>query len=64
MPLQLQMMQGKTIVEVQNAVNEWINIEETKGLEISFSETAMVLDPGSNKPIIVISIWYETVIEE
>ena len=64
MSLQLQMFQAETIVDIQNAVNEWINIEETRGLEINYSETTMAFDPNLNHPIIIISVWYETVIEE
>jgi len=64
MSLKLQMFQGRNIVDVQNAVMEWINIEETTGLTIKHSETSMVLDPVDRKITIVISVWYETVIEE
>ena len=64
MALSLKMFEGKTIIDIQNAVNEWINIKESDGLNIKREQIGVAFDSLHQQPLIIMSVWYETVIKK
>jgi len=59
MSIQLQMFYGKGIVDIQNQVDEWINIDESLGLDIKWTEMSINHDPRTDQQQIIIAVWYE-----